>query len=133
MHHLRRILVITVVAACGKPVAPQPPADEPTRCPARDAVSPLLPPGATQIPGRGMATTVDPGMNTSEEHYRIEGMSVREASAFYRRCLPASDEGSPTFEESVRGGEAGPGARRSYAVRREHATTVVAVRCSRCY
>jgi hypothetical protein len=80
-----------------------------------------------------MATTVNPGMNSSEEHYRIEGMSVREASDFYRRCLPRTDDASSTFEESVRGGDAGPGASRSYTVSREDGTTVVGVRCSRCY
>lgn len=133
--HPRRILVLTLVAACTKPVPAEPaPTEPPTeRCPTRNGVSPLLPPGATQIPGRGMATTINPGMNTSEEHYRIEGMSVREASAFYRRCLPRSDDASSTFEESVQGGDAGLGATRSYAVSREDGTTIVRVRCSRCY
>jgi hypothetical protein len=139
MHELRRILVITLVVACTKPVPAEPtPAEptpaEPTLCPVRDGVSsPLLPPGATPLAGRGMATTINPGMNSSEEHYRIEGMSVREASDFYRRCLPRSDDASSTFEEPVQGGDAGPGANRSYVVGRDEGVTVVRVRCSRCY
>jgi hypothetical protein len=80
-----------------------------------------------------MATTVNPGMNTSEEHYRVEGMSARETTEFYRRCLRQRDDAPSTFDEPVQGGDAGPGANRSYEVQREADTTVVRVRCTRCY
>lgn len=139
MQNQRRLLVTALVtAACAKPPLAEPPPPEPATaepspCPARDGLTQLLPPGATPIAGRGMATTINPGMNTSEEHYRIETMSAREAKDFYRRCLRPSDDMSSTFAEPVQGGDAGPGATRSYEVRSEAGATVVRVRCTRCY
>lgn len=96
-------------------------------CPRRDDQRPLLPPGAVRIEGRGMATTINPGMNVDEQHYRVEAMSPRDVEGFYRNCL------GPAFTESVRGQGAGALATRSYAVQREAGVTVVRVRCERCY
>lgn len=79
-----------------------------------------------------MATTMNPGMNVAEQHYRVEAMPARDVEEFYRSCLgPASASG--TFTESVDGQGAGALATRTYDIRREAGVTLVRVRCERCY
>ena len=127
--HRRSLLSALFACACAAAPAQR---AEPA-CPERDGASPLLPPGAARVPGRGMATTINPGANISEEQFRVEGMSRREVEEFYRRgCLARGDEPA-TFTEPAHGAGAGAGATRSYRVSEEEGAPFVRVRCERCY
>lgn len=133
LNHRRSLLAALLACACA--AVPASPEGEPAKpaCPERDGASPLLPSGATRIPGRGMATSVNPGANTLEEQFRVEGMSRREVEEFYgRSCLTRGDDPS-TFTEPVHGEGAGAGASRSYSVSQESGASIVRVRCARCY
>jgi hypothetical protein len=133
------ILIAQFALACAthSPRTPQVtgsanPASAGGACPARDDQQPLLPPGAMVIEGRGMATTINPGMNVHELHYRVEAMPARDVEEFYRNCL-GPESASDTFTESVHGQGAGALATRTYEIQREAGVTVVRVRCEGCY
>jgi len=96
-------------------------------CPDLQAAVPGFP-AAQPVPERSMATSMNPGMNSSRTVYEL-ATPTTEVVALYDRCL-----GSPTTTSDARiyALPARQGTR-SIAVARHDAGTAVTVACERCY
>jgi hypothetical protein len=85
-------------------------------------------PEARRVPGAGMATTINPGMNSSRDVYEVDA-SYAEVVALYRRCL-----GEPQGSRfAIPGGSAEfPSARRFVEIEDTHPVRIT-VGCDGCY
>lgn len=118
----RSWLVVLTMMGCGGSTVT-------TRAPCPDPLAEVPGfPNAQPVPGRAMATSMNPGMNSARTVYELATPSA-EVVALYDRCLgPATttSDGRVYALPSAKG-------RRSIAIAGPGAVTHVTVACERCY
>lgn len=114
------MLCLALVVGCA---GGAPPVNQAASCPDPEAAVPGFP-NAQAIPERSMATSMNPGMNSSRTIYEL-ATPTTDVIALYDRCLGASTGG--VYALPSRQGT------RSIAVAHGGRKTTLTVACERCY